>query len=86
VAPDPLYDPLDFFITEAHLRGIELHAWVNPYRANMSPDWSGLDPTHVANRLSQYAYPYGSYLWMDPGAQAVLDDFIGVIDDILTRS
>ena len=51
LAPDPWYDPLEFFITEAHLRGIELHAWVNPYRANMSPDWSGLDPSHVANRL-----------------------------------
>jgi uncharacterized lipoprotein YddW (UPF0748 family) len=33
-APDPYYDPLEFWIKEAHARGIELHAWLNPYRAH----------------------------------------------------
>ena len=35
IAPDPFYDPLSFACEEAHARGIEVHAWLNPYRANM---------------------------------------------------
>src|SRR5688500_18952100 len=35
-APDPYYDPLAFAIAEAHKRGMELHAWINPYRARYS--------------------------------------------------
>jgi uncharacterized lipoprotein YddW (UPF0748 family) len=32
-APEPFYDPLAFAVAEAHKRGIELHVWINPYRA-----------------------------------------------------
>src|SRR5262249_32462143 len=32
-APDPFYDPLELAVREAHARGVELHAWFNPYRA-----------------------------------------------------
>ena len=42
-------------------------------------------PSLSYDRLSQYAHPYGNYLWMDPGAQAVIDDIMVVINDILTR-
>ena len=48
--PVPFFDPLDFVIRQAHSRGIEVHAWLNPYRANMQPNWNGLAPNHMANR------------------------------------
>lgn len=83
--PFPLWDPLDFVIREAHARGIEVHAWLNPYRANMAPNWDGLAPTHVANRLPEFAYPYGTYLWMDPGSTQVADHLEVVLEDLATR-
>jgi len=85
LAPDPLWDPLETLIKEAYTQGIEVHAWLNPYRANMAPNWDGLAPNHVANVLRQYAYPYGKYLWMDPGADAVVEHLLNVTRDIVTR-
>lgn len=76
---------MSFLVGEAHNRGIEVHAWLNPYRANLSPNWNGLTSDHMANRYREYAYPYGNYLWMDPGAQVVVDHLVNVIQDIITR-
>ncbi len=45
-APEPLWDPLEFMITEAHKRGMELHAWCNPYRVT-SNDQEQLHPNHL---------------------------------------
>jgi len=81
---DPGYDPLAFAIKEAHARGIEVHAWLNPYRAKASLSSTAVAP-HVSITLSQYAYPYGSYLWMDPGAKAVEDHVVQVVLDIVKR-
>ena len=50
-APDPFYDPLTFMCTEAHARGIEVHAWLNPYRANMVRKTSHFS-RHSCNSLS----------------------------------
>ena len=85
VAPDPYYDPLEFTVTEAHSRGIEVHAWLNPYRASLSPDTDGLDPSHACIQLSQYCYSYDNYMWLDPGAPEVVDHLVSVIQDIITR-
>lgn len=84
-APSPLWDPLSFYVSEAHSRGIEVHAWLNPYRANLSPNWDGLAANHMANVYRQYAYPYSNYLWMDPGAQVIIDHLVSVIQDIINR-
>lgn len=72
-------------INEAHKRGIEVHAWLNPYRARMTDATYEFDPKHMANRFSQYAYSYGNYVWMDPGSNAVLDFILNVTEDILRR-
>jgi uncharacterized lipoprotein YddW (UPF0748 family) len=93
-APNPRWDPLAFAVEEAHKRGLELHAWFNPYRAAFSKD-SARARTHVSRQRPSLVVPYGPYLWMDPGkpevrqltARAVLDvvhryDIDGVhIDD-----
>jgi uncharacterized lipoprotein YddW (UPF0748 family) len=85
VAPSPAWDPLRLLVEEAHRRGIEVHAWLNPYRANMAPNWDGLTPNHMAVVYRQYAYPYDTYLWMDPGADDVINRLLTVVQDIVTR-
>lgn len=81
---DPGYDPLAFAIAEAHARGLELHAWMNPYRAKASSSSTAVAP-HPSVTLSEYAYRYGSTVWMDPGAAAVQDHTLAVIEDVLQR-
>ena len=84
-APSPAWDPLAFVIREAHARGIELHAWFNPYRARHPSDKSPLDPTHIAVTRSSMVKRYGSYLWMDPGEPAVIEKSVAVIVDVVKR-
>ena len=81
---DPGWDPLQFAITEAHARGLELHAWMNPYRAQGSSASTPVSP-HPAVTLSEFAYPYGSTVWMDPGAAPVRDHTLAVVRDVLER-
>jgi len=81
---DPGWDPLEVAIDEAHARGIELHAWLNPYRAKASLN-SELAPPHVALAHPEHAHTYGSYLWMDPGSAEVQDHLLAVIDDLVSR-
>jgi len=80
----PGYDPLAFFIAQAKKRGIEVHAWLNPYRgaANKSKE---LASNHIARRLSQFCYRIGTVLWMDPGAPAVQDHIVNVVRDLAQR-
>ena len=84
-APEPFYDPLAFWIAEAHRRGIELHAWFNPYRARHPSARSPLAPSHVANTLPDAVKRYGDYLWLDPGEAASAQRAIDVITDVTRR-
>jgi uncharacterized lipoprotein YddW (UPF0748 family) len=84
-APSPAWDPLAFAIREAHARGIELHAWFNPYRARHPSDKSPLDPTHIAVTKPATVKRYGSHLWMDPGEPSVIAKSIAVIVDVVKR-
>jgi uncharacterized lipoprotein YddW (UPF0748 family) len=82
---DPGYDPLAFAVEQAHARGMELHAWINPFRAGNSKDTSLLAPTHMFNTHREMVRVYGSQLWFDPGDTAVQNHSIRVIDDIMQR-
>ncbi len=84
-APYPAWDPLAFVVREAHARGLELHAWFNPYRARHPSDKSPLDPTHIATTHPDQVKRYGSYLWMDPGEPAVIAKSVAVIEDVVRR-
>jgi uncharacterized lipoprotein YddW (UPF0748 family) len=84
-APTPAWDPLAFAVREAHARGLELHAWFNPYRARHPSDKSPLDPTHIAAARAPLVKRYGSYLWMDPGEPAVIERSVAVIVDVVRR-
>ena len=69
----------------AHAAGIELHAWLNPFRGSTSSSYSTLAADHICNTLREYCYVYDRYLWLDPGAAEVQDRLIDVISDIITR-
>lgn len=81
---DPGWDPLAFAIEEGHKRGIEVHAWMNPYRGLVSTQIE-VAPTHVTKQLASAARPYGSLLWMDPGVPEVRAHILDVVRDILQR-
>lgn len=81
---DPGFDPLAWLIEQARPRGIEVHAWLNPYRAKVSLA-SSLAPGHIALEQPGYAYEYGNFLWMDPGAEPVQERTIDVILDVVDR-
>jgi len=84
-APSPAWDPLAFVVREAHARGLELHAWFNPYRARHPSDKSPLVATHIASARPSLVKRYGSYLWMDPGEPAVIEQSLQVIVDVVRR-
>jgi len=81
----PGWDPLAFAVTEAHERGLELHAWFNPFRAANLSDSAKLDAQHLAKRRPDLTRVYCSQLWFDPGEPAVQDQAITVIDDVVRR-
>ncbi len=83
-APKPFYDPLTFAVAEAHKRGIELHAWINPFRARVS-DKEVLSANHVARKYPQFVRQHGKYLWLDPGDKAAQDYNLRVAQDIVKR-
>ena len=81
---DPGYDPLAFAIGAAHARGLELHAWMNPYRAKANASSTAIAP-HASVTMPEHMRRYGDLLWMDPGVPAVQDHTLAVIRDVLTR-
>ena len=85
LAGEPAYDPLAFWVAEAHQRGLELHAWFNPYRARHSSAKSPLAPLHLAVRQPALVKAYGDQLWMDPGEPEAAAHTLAVVADVLRR-
>lgn len=83
-APEPFYDPLAFAIDEAHARGLELHAWFNPFRAQ-HPSNKTVAASHVSRAHPEWVRTYGSYLWLDPGDPAARAHSLRVIADVVRR-
>lgn len=84
-APEPFYDPLAFAVAEAHKRGLELHAWFNPYRSRHPSAKSDISADHVSNSRPEIVRTYGKHLWLDPGDTAVRRRSIRVITDVVRR-
>ncbi len=84
-APEPFYDPLAFAVEEAHKRGLELHAWFNPYRARLRASGSPAALTHVSKTRPQLVRQYGDMLWLDPGEKEVQDYSLRVVMDVVKR-
>jgi uncharacterized lipoprotein YddW (UPF0748 family) len=84
-APEPFYDPLAFAVEEAHRRGLELHAWFNPYRARQALARSVTAPNHVSSTHPELVKNYGRLQWLDPGEPRVMEHTIRVILDVVRR-
>ena len=82
VAPAPGYDPLEFAIKEAHFRGMELHAWFNPYRATMSPN-AVTHESHMTRKRPELFFSYAGKKQFDPGIPEVREYIVQVILDVV---
>ncbi|MDR0891726.1 MAG: family 10 glycosylhydrolase [Mediterranea sp.] len=83
-APSPLWDPMEFMIEECHKRGMEFHAWINPYRAKTSLK-SELSPLHPYREHPEWFVTYGNQLLFDPGLPACADYICKIVSDIVSR-
>ena len=85
VAPEPFYDPLAFAVAEAHARGLQLHAWFNPFRA-MLPNFVGAAArSHVTREHPEWVRRYGGETWIDPGEPAARRAVLATIVDVVKR-
>ncbi|WP_336514900.1 glycoside hydrolase family 10 protein [Pollutibacter soli] len=84
-APSPYYDPLKFIIDEVHKRGMEFHAWCNPYRAVFSNNTSSLTANHITKRKPEWFINYGGQRFFDPGNKDVQLYVNQVVEDIVQR-
>lgn len=82
-SPDPIYDPLDFAIAESHKRGMELHAWFNPYRATQDDDYAALSANHITNLKPDWFFIYGGKKLFNPGIPEVREYIVQVILDVV---
>ncbi|HEY4288946.1 MAG TPA: family 10 glycosylhydrolase [Puia sp.] len=84
-SPSPWYDPLQFMIEETHRRGMEFHAWCNPYRAVKTIGRSSVAPDHVTRRHRDWFVRFENTLYFDPGNKEVQQYVTTVIRDIVHR-
>ena len=84
-APNPYYDPLEFWTKEAHDRGIELHVWLNPYRAYAPKGGNISDQSIVKTNPNAVLYLKQGYWWMDPSQKIVQDRTTNVVIDLVKR-
>ncbi len=81
---DPGYDPLEFMIEEAHKRGLEFHAWFNPYRITMNhTDLSRLSADHPAKKHPDWTIAYGNQLYYNPGIPKAQEFIVGGIEEVV---
>ena len=80
---DPGYNPLAFMIDETHKRGMEFHAWFNPYRVSVKDNMEELARDHPARKNPDWVVSYGNKLYYNPGVsevrQFVIDSILEVV-------
>jgi uncharacterized lipoprotein YddW (UPF0748 family) len=82
---DPGWDPLEFAVGAAHGRGLELHAWVNPFRVKAKGREFARGRGNLADRQPTWVRSYGKVEWMDPGEPAARAHTLAVVEDIVRR-
>ena len=83
-APQPYWDPLQWMIEQCHARGMELHAWINPYRAR-TKSTTLLASNHIKNRKPQNCFEYDGLTILNPGIPENRNYICEVARDIVTR-
>lgn len=84
-APTPFYDPLEFWIEESHKRGMELHVWLNPYRAHHTTGGAITNESMVKKMPEQIIKLRNGMYWMDPSDEKTQDHTSAVIKDLVKR-
>ncbi len=84
-APEPFYDPLAFAIAEAHKRGLELHAWFNPFRAAHPSTKSPAAANHITRTHPELVRHYADQVWLDPGEPEAQARTLAVVLDVVKR-
>jgi uncharacterized lipoprotein YddW (UPF0748 family) len=84
-APEPFYDPLRFWIDAAHERGLELHVWLNPYRAHHVVGGPVSDQSVVKTKSDLVVKLKDGYWWFDPSLKGTQDHGVAVVMDIVKR-
>ncbi len=84
-APSPNYDPLAFAVTECRKRGLDIHLWLNPYRAEMDTSKNTLDASHPAKINPEWFVTYGKTRYFNPGLQETRDHVASVVADLVRR-
>jgi uncharacterized lipoprotein YddW (UPF0748 family) len=84
-APSPWYDPLRFMIEESHKRGLEFHAWLNPYRANFNIHTASIAKDHITKRHPNWFLTYGTTKYFDPSNKDAQQFVTDVVADIVRR-
>lgn len=85
VAPNPYYDPLEFWIEEAHKRGLELHVWLNPYRAHHTTGKEVTPQSMVKRMPESVVFLEEGYWWFDPALKSTQDHGAAVVRDLVRR-
>ena len=83
-APEPYWDPMQFMIDECHKRGMEFHAWINPYRTKTTLK-SELAPNHVYNIHPEWFVTYGDQIYFDPALPESREHICKIVSDIVSR-
>lgn len=83
-APTPFWDPLQFMIEESHARGMELHAWLNPYRVT-SAKGQTLPEGHIYHKHPEWFLKYDDKMYFDPGLPESREFITEVVMDIVDR-
>lgn len=84
-APEPFYDPLEFWITEAHRRGMELHVWLNPYRAHHTTSGKITNESMARKMPEEIVRLRNGTYWFDPSNEKTQDHVSKVVKDLVTR-
>jgi uncharacterized lipoprotein YddW (UPF0748 family) len=83
--PTPYYDPLQFMVEACHERGMELHAWFNPYRALVDAKKNNKPYHHPTHTNPEWFFNYGGKKYFNPGVPAVRTFFLNVIKDVVSK-
>lgn len=84
-APEPFFDPLQIAIEEAHKKGMELHAWLNPFRATKTVGEYEIDDKHVTRQHPEWILSFRDLRMLDPGNPQARQYILSVIADIVNR-
>ena len=84
-APNPYFDPLEWMITEAHQRGFEFHAWLNPYRATMNLKTEELSPEHDFYKHPDWMIKYAGKYYYNPALPEVQNHLTAVVEEVVAN-